>query len=1267
MFELDPMEAGGVGFGEPGAYVLPPRGLDFDLQIAPKVSLRSELNKANIILEGLFFRPSQDFNGSVTTTVTVNDTGATGAGGDLLARSTFEIFVTPVNDPPNLVVPRVHRRSGGRGSLHIPEIAIYDVDNVHGERVTVSIVAEEGSILLDASPNVLVSTVPAQDTNTSATTIVGLLSDVRRALSHVWFSLPREGWEGWTVVTFSATDGQGAIGSKEMVVVISDPNIDPMINAAKTGFVVDQGASLPLTGLNVIDLVADSAILARSRAPVFSVTVATDMGGIGLNPVPPGLSPVPGSETAANALAEMTAGRGLAGVFGATRSTLSFQGTLAGVNSALETLVYVSANGTVGLGNHSVAVVVKRRGKSQEYSARRELMVDVKPINQAPQVLWNMIAYNPELPDIDGFSLRGLSVSDSDLAGGGVLHLRLKVISEGHHIVVQPTSGVAFSEGSSAGIPSSVVAFRGNASSIAKALYKSLIIFDNQGEPRAQAPTLRVTVADDAGGETSLDIPVCGRYVNNPPEVRIQRPTMALKEGGVLERVGERAGVEIHDPDVLDLSDGFLEVNVSTSHRSVLEVQNITTSATVIHPVQIVTTHSAAVDNSSIWGTFSLTLDMSEMCADCGIDETAPIWHDAVANEDDVQVSLGSGSQNGESVQAKLQSLASLQALGITVFCQKGTSPDSQGGRKWLVTFLDAPATLPLMRATGDALTVDSLSVYVSYAVKGNSLSGSFVLSLAGYDTHAIPYNAEADSLAAALEAIPSVNAVHVTTPYSTDPQGGRHWEVTFFDATGTAGNLPLMGVNGVKLGGRGANVQVVEAVRGNGIAELWEIKTNAAHQNMVFVVTMSGVLRAKGFFQLGLDFGGRLTWTKEIYPQAVGAANDEDRSWRSFGGVPGRKRGESIEARLRSLRYWNELGSDAHVIVERTESADGDTATWSLTFTSTPEDLGVPVIRTASLAGGAVVSAEATATPNRVEGFFSLAYGGIETHPLPHDCLSDDMATALNSLSSIHSPDIGTGVVAVTRKQGKTLQGGRRWVIAFLSDPEFTSNLVSSATSTPGLLGLRATASASRTRHGGAGAILRLVDLGGVVNGLPGFSTGERLTVPGKPRLVTDALTSLSYTPRHGWNGQAEIFVRTFDHGFSGLGGPKSAWGMVHVNVEPVNDPPELFWCGKALECDGALILGVDEDAPVRLADYDCEDGGTPVPPTLFDHVDMGGPGPGLQVHDMDGWASIIQVMLTIRGLFDLPSEEEIARGQCQCQGLLLFLEHMYDTVRGK
>ncbi|CAN0397631.1 unnamed protein product, partial [Hapterophycus canaliculatus] len=274
-----------------------------------------------------------------------------------------------------------------------------------------------------------------------------------------------------------------------------------------------------------------------------------------------------------------------------------------------------------------------------------------------------------------------------------------------------------------------------------------------------------------------------------------------------------------------------------------------------------------------------------------------------------------------------------------------------------------------------------------------------------------------------------------------------------------------------------------------------------------------------------------------------------------------GQKRGESLEARLLSLQNWVELGSNAGATVKRVDSANGNVVTWAITFVNAPRDLEAPSIQSNYLTGGAVVSAAVAATHNQVGGFFYLTYGSATTHPLAHDSSGAEIAAALNALDSLHASDVGTGAVAATRMQGTMLEGGERWSIAFLSDPEFPTNLTARGTTTTGLSGGSARASAVMMRRGGHGAILRLVDLGGgTAVGLPGYTIGERLTLRGKPGAVTSALSSLSYAPRAGWNGGVDLILRAYDNGFTGVGGAQSGWGIISIAVEAVNDPTEVL-----------------------------------------------------------------------------------------------------------
>jgi len=59
------------------------------------------LDDINAALDGLVFRPAQDYNGSASVQITTDDQGNTGSGGALTDSDTLDITVTPANDAPS--------------------------------------------------------------------------------------------------------------------------------------------------------------------------------------------------------------------------------------------------------------------------------------------------------------------------------------------------------------------------------------------------------------------------------------------------------------------------------------------------------------------------------------------------------------------------------------------------------------------------------------------------------------------------------------------------------------------------------------------------------------------------------------------------------------------------------------------------------------------------------------------------------------------------------------------------------------------------------------------------------------------------------------------------------------------------------------------------------------------------------------------------------------------------------------------------------------
>jgi Calx-beta domain/Bacterial Ig domain/FG-GAP-like repeat/Bacterial cadherin-like domain len=67
------------------------------------LSLTGTIININTALDGLAFKPTTNFNGDTSITITTNDQGATGSGGGLLDTDIIAVKVTPVNDAPTFI------------------------------------------------------------------------------------------------------------------------------------------------------------------------------------------------------------------------------------------------------------------------------------------------------------------------------------------------------------------------------------------------------------------------------------------------------------------------------------------------------------------------------------------------------------------------------------------------------------------------------------------------------------------------------------------------------------------------------------------------------------------------------------------------------------------------------------------------------------------------------------------------------------------------------------------------------------------------------------------------------------------------------------------------------------------------------------------------------------------------------------------------------------------------------------------------------------
>jgi len=104
-------------------------------------------------------------------------------------------------------------------------------------------------------------------------------------------------------------------------------------------------------------------------------------------------------------------------------------------------------------------------------------------------------------------------------------------------------------------------------------------------------------------------------------------------------------------------------------------------------------------------------------------------------------------------------------------------------------------------------------------SVRGNTLGGTFTLSLLGHTTQDIDANAAASTVKAAIDALPNVGTVSVVRAATPDTANayGRTWTVTFTSMPASfpkgSGNVDTMTVDFTKLTGTGASASVNNAV----------------------------------------------------------------------------------------------------------------------------------------------------------------------------------------------------------------------------------------------------------------------------------------------------------------------------------------------------------------------------------------------------------------------------------------------------------------------
>jgi hypothetical protein len=322
----------------------------------------------NAALNGMSFLPSVDFNGLAVLTISTNDQGNTGIGGAFTDTDTLNITVNAVNDAPVNSVPGTQTTndedpvtfSQARGNL----ISISDLDAANAN-VRLTLFPTNGSVQM-ATQNGL-TLVQGDGSAGIGFVFDGTLSALNAALNGLIFR-PATDFHGTATLQVTTNDlGNTGIGgslsdSDTINITVNDVNDAPINNVPAVQTLAEDGTRVFNTANGNLVSITD----VDARSGTLRVVLTASNGRL--------------------TLGQTTNLTFLSGD-GTLDSSMSFTGTLANLNAALNGLTFTpTANFN---GSASFTITTDDQGNSGSGSALSDtdtVFLTVTPVNDAPTI-----------------------------------------------------------------------------------------------------------------------------------------------------------------------------------------------------------------------------------------------------------------------------------------------------------------------------------------------------------------------------------------------------------------------------------------------------------------------------------------------------------------------------------------------------------------------------------------------------------------------------------------------------------------------------------------------------------------------------------------------------------------------------------------------------------------------------------------------------------------------------------------------------------------
>lgn len=491
------------------------------------------ISDINTALFGLTFTPTANFVGTASLSVSVNDQGNSGTGGQLMGSGSVPITVNAVNDAPTVNVPATQSVSED-GTLTFSTannnvVTLSDID-AGSSPVEVSVGVLNGTLTLSSTAGI--TFLFGDGTDDAIITLTGSISDINAALNGLIYR-PATNYNGSDTLSLGVFDngnsgGGGALsGSGQVAINVTAVNDAPLVTVPASQSTNEGNTLTFAAGNNNAISIADIDVGAGNS---LQVTLTATNGVLWLTTLA-GLT--------------FTVGNG------SNNPTMTFTGTLADVNQALEGLEYrpnADYNGPA-----SVTIDVSdlgNTGTGGALTANGSVSITVLGENDAPTVMVPATQTVAEDGTLTFSTASSNPVRIMDIDAGTADMLVSLSVANGV-LTLPQTTGLTFQVGD--GVADITMTFVGSLADVNNAL-NGLIYAPDGNFDGTDALTIGVNDQGSTGaggalvGTGSVDINVTA--VNDAPLVLVGRSNQTVAEDNALVFTNTNLNVvSISDPD----------------------------------------------------------------------------------------------------------------------------------------------------------------------------------------------------------------------------------------------------------------------------------------------------------------------------------------------------------------------------------------------------------------------------------------------------------------------------------------------------------------------------------------------------------------------------------------------------------------------------------------------------------------------------------------------------------------------------------------------